>query len=68
MAYKSFRDQFLNCKKNGTIKEEKCCACSQVLLMCYEHGGICQSNKCRDARIKEAEKESLKGPGGYVAF
>ena len=66
--YKSFRDQYLECKEKGTLKREKCCACSQVLLMCYKHGGMCMSSKCRDDRIKEEENEGIKGPGGYVAF
>lgn len=68
MTYKSFRDQYLECKENDTLKEEKCISCSQVLLMCYKHGGMCNSGKCRDARIGEDGREELKGPGGYVPF
>ena len=51
--YKSFREQFLECKKNGICKEEKCHCCGQTLLMCYKYGGFCHSGKCRKERIKE---------------
>ena len=53
MSYKSFRKQFIECKDDGTLKEEKCPRCGQVLLMCMKYGGQCMSSKCRNARIKE---------------
>ena len=51
--YKSFRKQFIECKENGTIVEEKCCGCSQVLLICTKYSGQCISSKCKEERITE---------------
>lgn len=53
MAYKSFRKQLIECKNNGTLKEEKCNWCGHVLLMCMKYGGQCRSSKCRSERVRE---------------
>jgi len=58
--FKSFRDQLLDCRKDGTLKKEKCIHCSKILLMCYKHGGTCQSKKCLDDRIGEMEEKNKK--------
>ena len=53
MSYKSFRKQLIECRDNGTLREEKCSRCGQILLMCTKYSGQCMSSKCRNARIKE---------------
>jgi hypothetical protein len=57
MSYKSFRKQFIECKNDGTLKEEKCFNCGQILLMCMKYGGQCMSSKCRDERSKKTNGE-----------
>lgn len=53
MSYKSFRKQFIECKKNGNLKKVECPWCSRTLLVCVKYGSQCMSSKCRDERIKE---------------
>jgi len=53
MSYKSFRKQFIECKENGNLREEKCHWCGKISLMCIKYGGQCISSKCRAERIKE---------------
>ena len=50
MAYKSFRKQFIECKNNKTLIEEKCVHCTKILFMCIKYGGQCISSKCREER------------------
>ena len=55
MTYKSFREQFIECKENGTLMEEKCIRCGHTLLICKKYGGQCSSNKCKRERINYGE-------------
>jgi hypothetical protein len=48
--YKAFRKQYLDCRYNGNLIEEKCIICGGKLLMCFKHGGQCMSGKCRIER------------------
>ena len=48
--YKSFREQFLECKRNGNLFEEKCIHCDKILLICKKYGGQCISKKCKVER------------------
>jgi len=64
MNYKSFREQFIECKESGDLREEKCNWCGRVLLMCIKHGGQCVSSKCRDERIKQTRSSIM--PENYI--
>jgi len=63
MNYKSFREQFIECKENGNLREVKCPWCSKVLLMCMKHVGQCMSSRCRDERT---EQTSSIMPENYI--
>lgn len=49
--YKSFREQYKECRKNGNLVEtEKCYRCGQFLLICKKYGKLCSSNLCLKER------------------
>ena len=53
MITKGFRDQFIQCREDGTAFDEKCTCCGKEQIMCRIYGGHCMSGKCREARLKE---------------
>lgn len=53
--YERFSDRFRKCNKDGTLFEEKCIRCGQVLLICKKYGGQCNSGKCRAERMGKLE-------------
>lgn len=55
---KRFSIQFRECREDGTAFDEMCFGCGRKLIMCRRFHGQCQSTKCRDWRIKQAEEEN----------
>lgn len=49
--YKSFREQFIECRDSGNSFYEDCYGCGHKLIMCKKYGGQCVSKKCRSERI-----------------
>lgn len=61
IQYRSFRDQFIECHKNGNLIEVKCPYCENILLVCKLYGKTCNSGNCR----KDREKIPDRQPGGH---
>ena len=54
--YKSFREQFLECRKNGNLIDvdvSKYGTFPKKLLVCLKYKCICHSGVCRHERIKD---------------
>jgi hypothetical protein len=56
LSIKPFSVQIRECKKSGNLYLERCCHCSQTLLICKKYGGQCISHKCKDDRVLDALK------------
>lgn len=52
IKYRSFRDQFIECNKNGNLIEVQCSWCHRILLVCKLYGKNCNSKNCKEAREK----------------
>ena len=50
--YKSFREQLIECTKNGTLVEVPCIKCSQVNLICKKYNCYCHSKACLKERTQ----------------
>lgn len=56
----TFSEQGLKCRVDGTSFHEKCPSCSEPIIMCKKHGGMCKSSKCRKERERAAESEDVQ--------
>jgi hypothetical protein len=56
----SFRDRFINCKADGTVKEIKVYAYplfeESAIFLCTKHLEQCSSNLCKQDRCKQGEE------------
>jgi len=59
MKYKSFREQFLECKESGNLIRVSCSIYKGLyknfpdeILVCIKHKSICHSGVCRSERMK----------------
>jgi len=50
--YKDFREQSLECDKNGTRMEVPSTSCRGVTLICKKYNCYCNSGACREERRK----------------
>lgn len=48
--YKSYREQGLECIKNGTRIEVPCIHCNKINLICKKYNCYCNSGACREER------------------
>lgn len=56
--YKSFREQFLECKKNGNLISINISIYGpkifpENILVCIKYKSVCYSGVCKDERIKK---------------
>lgn len=68
---KSFREQYIECKKNKNAFLEECHHCGDVLIMCKVFGGQCISGKCKELRLqfdKDKIPNLLKGRPFNIKF
>lgn len=50
--YKSFREQFKECEKNGNLIEIPCIHCEGINLICIKYKTYCHSKACLKERTK----------------
>ena len=56
---KSFGEQLVECRENGTLFKERCGNCGCVLFMCKKYGGQCRSDKCYMERLQRINGERV---------
>ena len=53
---KSYREQGIECDKNGNRFEVNCVHCNKQNLICAKYKAYCCSSLCRDERMTDKEK------------
>ena len=61
--FKTFSQQFRECRANGTAFDEKSWCCGQILIMCNLFCGLCSAAKCRAWRLKNADDITAEDVG-----
>lgn len=51
--YKSYREQSIECDKNGNRIEVMCPMCTHIVLVCKKYNDYCHSKACLKERIKQ---------------
>ena len=53
--FKTFSQQFKECREDGNAFNEKTWCCGRELIMCKRFAGQCSAHKCRPWRLKNTD-------------
>lgn len=57
---KGYRDQYIECRVNENIIEDKCIHCGHMIIICKKYGKQCKSSNCREERMNDIYQKIIE--------